>query len=132
LGGGVVGVAVFFFVVGFGLALFGGVVKVGLGEGLEREEDEAEGGRGGVEAPVIFVGGFFSAVLVALEKKYGGEEREKGEEGPVNDEVDVHGRPLCGWWIAGVDRRAKYGCGDVSDCGVIRLAREEDAGRGWT
>src|SRR6266851_5547877 len=66
LGGGVVRVAVFFFVVGFGLALFCGVVEVGLGQGLEREEDEAEGG------------------------------------------------------------------GGVSDCGAIRLRREEDAGRGWT
>ena len=31
LGGGIVGVAVVFFVGGFGLALFDGVVKVGLG-----------------------------------------------------------------------------------------------------
>jgi hypothetical protein len=23
----------------------------------------------------------------------------------------------CGWWIAGVNRRANQGCGDVSDCG---------------
>ena len=94
LGGGVVRVAVFFFVVGFGLTLFCGAVKVGLGEGLEREEDEAEGGCGGVEASVVFVGGLFSAVSEALEEKYGGEEREKGEKGAVNDEVDVHGRPF--------------------------------------
>ncbi len=94
LGGGVVRVAVFFFVVGFGLALFCGVVEVGLGQGLEREEDEAEGGGGGVEASVVFVGSLFSAVLEALEEKYGGEERQKGEKGAVNDEVEVHGRPF--------------------------------------
>ena len=94
LGGGVVRVAVFFFVVGFGLALFCGVVEVGLGQGLEREEDEAEGGGGGVEASVVFVGGLFSAVLEALEEKYGREERQKGEKGAVNDEVEVHGRPF--------------------------------------
>jgi hypothetical protein len=41
LGCGVVGVSVFFFVVGFGLALFDGVVEVGLGEGLEGDEGEA-------------------------------------------------------------------------------------------
>jgi hypothetical protein len=94
LGGGVGGVAVFFFVVGFGLALLYGVVEVGLGQGLEGEEDEAEGGRRGVEAPVIRVGAFLSTVLGPLEEENGGEEREKGEKGAVNDEVDVHGRPL--------------------------------------
>jgi hypothetical protein len=94
LGGGVVGVAVFFFVVGFGLASLYGVVKVGLGEGLEGEEDEAEGGCGGIEASVIRIGGFLSAVLDALEEKYGGEERKKSEKGCADDEVDVHGRPL--------------------------------------
>jgi hypothetical protein len=35
LGEGVVGVAAFFFVGGFGLALFQRVMEVGLGEGLE-------------------------------------------------------------------------------------------------
>lgn len=35
LGGGIVWVAVFFLIIGFGLALFEGVVEVGLGEGLE-------------------------------------------------------------------------------------------------
>jgi hypothetical protein len=94
LGCGVVGVAVFFFVVGFGLALLDGVVKVGLGEGLEGEQGKGEGGCGGVEASVVRIGGLFSTVMDALEEKCGGEEREKGEEGPVNDEVDVHGRPF--------------------------------------
>src|SRR5260370_712851 len=75
LGGGVVRVAIFFFVVGFGLALFCGVVKVGLGEGLEREQGEGESGGGGVEASVVFVGSLFSAVSEALEEKNGGEER---------------------------------------------------------
>ena len=65
-----------------------------MGDGLEREQGEAEGGCGGVEAAVVRIGGFFSAVSEALEKKYGGEEREKGEKGPENDEVDVHGRPF--------------------------------------
>jgi hypothetical protein len=94
LGGGVVGVAVFFFVVGFGLALFCGVVKVGLGEGLEREEGEAEGGCGGIEASVVRIGGFLAAVMEALEEENGGEEQEKGEEGAVDDEIEVHGRPF--------------------------------------
>jgi hypothetical protein len=94
LGGWVVGVAVFFFVVGFGLALFCGVVKVGLGEGLEREEDEAEGGCCGIEASVVRIGGFFAVVMEALEEENGGEEQEKGEEGAVDDEVEVHGRPF--------------------------------------
>jgi hypothetical protein len=94
LGGWVVGVAVFFFVVGFGLALFCGVVKVGLGEGLEREEDEAEGGCCGIEASVVRIGGFFAAVMEALKEENGGEEQEKGEEGAVDDEVEVHGRPF--------------------------------------
>jgi len=35
LGERVVGIAILFFVSGFGLALFEGVVEVGLGEGLE-------------------------------------------------------------------------------------------------
>jgi hypothetical protein len=43
---------------------------------------------------VIWVGCFLSAVLGALEEKCGGEEREKGEDGPVNDEIDVHDVPL--------------------------------------
>ena len=94
MGGGVVGIAVFFFFVGFGLALFCGVVEVGLGEGLEGEQGEGEGRGGGVEASVVRISGFFSSVLEALEEKYGGEEREKGEKGAVNDEVDVHGRPF--------------------------------------
>jgi hypothetical protein len=94
LGGGVVGIAVFFFVVGFGLASLYGVVKVGLGEGLEGEQGDGEGGGGGVEASVVGIGGFFSAVLEALKEKYGGEEREKGEKGAVNNEVEVHGRPF--------------------------------------
>src|ERR1700687_1059535 len=108
LGGGV---GVFFFVLGFGLALFDGVVKVGLGEGLERDEGEAEGGGGGREAAVIFIGGFFSAELEAPEEKYGGEEREKGEEGTANDEVDVHGSPLVAGgsqaWIGAPDGRRR-------------------------
>jgi hypothetical protein len=107
LGCGVVRVAIFFFVVGFGLALFDGVVKVRLGEGLERDEGEAEGGRGGMEAAVIRIGGFFSAVLEALEKKYDGEEGEKGEEGPEKEQVEVHGRPF----VAG--GRAPGICGRV-------------------
>jgi hypothetical protein len=38
LGGGVVRVAVFVLILGFGLALFEGVVEVGLGDGLEGEQ----------------------------------------------------------------------------------------------
>jgi hypothetical protein len=49
LGCEVVGISVFFFVGGFGLALFEGVVEIGLGEGLEGEQGEAEGGSGGIE-----------------------------------------------------------------------------------
>src|SRR5260370_42459849 len=63
LGGGVVGIAVFLFVAGFGLALFYVVVEIGLGEGLEGEQGKGEGGGGGVEASVVFVGSLFSAVL---------------------------------------------------------------------
>ena len=40
-GCGVVGVSVFFFIRGFGLALLDGVVEVGLGQGLEGDEGEA-------------------------------------------------------------------------------------------
>jgi hypothetical protein len=129
-GCGVVGVPVFFFVSGFGLALFDGVVEVGLGHGLEGEEDEAESGGGGVKAAVIRVGGFLSAVLGALKEKYGGEEREKGEKGPVNDEIDVHDVPLrlvAQAWIA-----AANGAAAMFRFAGIRLAREEDAGRAWT
>jgi hypothetical protein len=104
LDGGVVGIAAFLFFVGFGLALLYGVVKIGLGEGLEGEQSEGEGGGGGVEASVVFVGGSFSAELEALEEKYGGEEREKSEKAQVNDEVEVHGRPFAAGvaqaWIA--------------------------------
>jgi hypothetical protein len=129
LGCGVVGVSVFFFVSGFGLALFDGVVEVGLGHGLEGDEDEAESGGGGVKTAVIRVGGLFSAVLGALEEKYGGEEREKGEKGPVNDEIDVHDVPLrlvAQTWID-----APNGAAAMLRFARIRLAREEDAGRGW-
>jgi hypothetical protein len=98
LGCGVVRVAIFFFVVGFGLALFDGVMKVGLGEGLERDEGEAEGGCGGIEAAVIRIGGLFSAVLEALEEKYRSEEREKGEKERDKEQIEVQwASPL---WLA--------------------------------
>lgn len=58
----------------FGLALFEGVVEIGLGDGLEGEQGESEGGCGGVEASVVWIGGFFSSPSEALEKEYGGEE----------------------------------------------------------
>ena len=103
LGEGIVGVAIVFFVVGFGLALFDGVVEIGLGQGLEREEDEAEGGGSGVEAPVVFVDGLFSAVLEALEKKNDGEEREKGEKGLEKEEIEIHSCPFCSQWVARLD-----------------------------
>jgi hypothetical protein len=92
-GGGIVGVAIFILVFGFGLALLESVVEVGLGERVERDEREAESGCGRIKAPVVRIGGFFSAVPEALEKKYGGEERERGEESPLNDELEVHGVP---------------------------------------
>ena len=92
--GGIVWIAIFVFVGGFGLALFEGVVKVGLGEGLEGEQGKGEGSGGWVEATVVWVGGLFSSPSEALEEKYGGKEREKGEEESVNDQVEVHGRPL--------------------------------------
>jgi len=78
LGGRIVGVAIFVLIFGFGLALLESVVEIGLGEGVQREEREAEGCCGGVKAPVVWISGFFSAVPEALEKKYGGEERERG------------------------------------------------------
>lgn len=43
---------------------------------------------------MVWVGGFFSSPSETLEEKCGGKEQEKSEEGPVNDEVEVHGRPL--------------------------------------
>ena len=94
LGGGIIGVAIFFFVVGFGLALFEGVVKVGLGEGLERDESETEDRCGGVETSVVRIGGLFSAVLEPLEEKYRSEEREKGEKERDEEQVEVHGHPF--------------------------------------
>ena len=83
LGGRVIRVAVFFFLGGFGLALLEGVVQVGLGDGLEGEQGEGEGRRGGVEAAMVRIDGFFSAVSEALKEENGGEEREKGEESPL-------------------------------------------------
>jgi hypothetical protein len=107
LGGWVVGIAFVVVFGGFGLALLEGVVEIGLGEGLEGEQGEGEGGGGRVEASVVFVGGFFSAVLEALEEENGAEERQKGEKEPVNDEVEVHGRPFAGGvaqaWIGAPD-----------------------------
>jgi hypothetical protein len=78
LGGRIVGVAIFVLVFGFGLALLESVVEIGLGERVERDESEAEGGCGGVKAPVVRISGFFSAVSKTLKKKYAGEERERG------------------------------------------------------
>ena len=78
LGGGIVRVAIFVLVFGFGLALLESVVEIGLGERVERDESEAEGGRGGVKATVVRISGLFSPVSETLEKKYGGEERERG------------------------------------------------------
>ena len=78
LGGGIVGVAIFVLVFGFGLALLESVVEIGLGERVERDESETESGCGGVKAPVVRISGFFSPVPEALEKKYGGEEGERG------------------------------------------------------
>jgi hypothetical protein len=94
LGAGVVGVAVFFFVIGYGLALLDGVVKVGLGEGLEGDESEAEGGCRGVEAPVVFVSGFLSAKSGSLEEDYDDKECEKGGKSPLKDEIDIHDVPF--------------------------------------
>jgi hypothetical protein len=96
LGGGVVGIALVVVFGGFGLALLESVVEIGLGEGLEGEQGEAEGGGGGVEASVVFVGGLLSAVLEALEEENGREKRDKGEKGTVDDEVEVHGCPFAG------------------------------------
>jgi hypothetical protein len=78
LGGGIVGVAIFVLVFGFGLPLLESVVEIGLGERVERDESEAKGDRGGAKAPVVWISGLFSAVSEALEKKYAGEERERG------------------------------------------------------
>jgi hypothetical protein len=129
--GGIVWIAIFVFVGGFGLALFEGVVKVGLGEGLEGEQGKGEGGGGWVEATVVWVGGLFSSPSEALEEKCGGKEQGKAHEGPVNDDVDVHGRPLMAdgsqAWTGAPNMAAA-----MFLIAAIRLAREEDAGRGWT
>ena len=111
LGGRIVGVTIFVLVFGFGLALLQSVVEVGLGERVERDESEAKSGCGGIKPAMVRIGGFFSAVPKTLEKKHGGEESERGQEGPLNDEVEVHGVP---WWVSGrgVDPRAQCG-GDV-------------------
>jgi hypothetical protein len=74
LGGRVVGIAVFFFVVRLGLTLFERVMEVRLGEGLEGEQGEGERGCGRVEASVVRIDGFFSSPSETLEEKYGGEE----------------------------------------------------------
>jgi hypothetical protein len=94
LGCRVVRVAVFFFVIGYGLALLDGVVKVGLCEGLEGDEGEAKASRGRVEATIVFVRGFLSTKSGSLEEDYDEKEREKGEESPLNNEIEVHGVPL--------------------------------------
>jgi len=94
LGCRVVRVSVLFFVIGYGLALLDGVVEVGLCEGLEGDEGEAKGGGGRVEAPVVFVGGSLSTKSGSLEEDYDEKEREKGEESPLKDEIDVHDVPL--------------------------------------
>ena len=94
LGEGIVRVTVFVLVFSFELALFDGMVEVRLGDGLKGEQGESEGGCGGVETSVVRIDGLFSAVLEALEKIYGGEEREKGKKGPEKEQVEVHGRPL--------------------------------------
>jgi hypothetical protein len=78
LSGGIVGIARFVFSLGFDLALFEGVVKIGLGEGMEGEKGEAEGRRGRVEASIVRIGSFFSAVLETLEKENGSEDDERG------------------------------------------------------
>jgi hypothetical protein len=131
LGVGVVWVSVFFFVVCYGLALLDGVVEVGLGESLEGDEGEAEGGCRGVEASVVFVGGFLSTKSGSLEENCDDKECEKGGESPLKDEIEVHSVPL-----RLMDRRR----GSARQLRLrrcflmagIRLAREEDAGRGCT
>jgi hypothetical protein len=67
-----------------------------LGEGLKGEHGESKGGCGGVKTAVVWIGGLFSAVLEALKKKYGGEEREKDEKSCEKEQIEIHGRPLCG------------------------------------
>jgi hypothetical protein len=136
LGCRIVGVAVFFFVVGFGLTLFQRVVKVGLGKALEGEQRDTECGCGWVEGAALFVRVIFSAPVQALEEKYDGEEQEKGEKGPEEDAIDVHGRPF-GLRSRGVDRRDSLADQTMAAaiffvCGGIRLVKEEDAERGWT
>lgn len=118
----VVRVSVLFFVIGYGLALLDGVVEVGLCEGLEGDEGEAKGSCGWVEATIVFVSGFLSTKSGALEEDYDEKEREKGEESPLNDEIEIHDVPL-----RLVDRRRgsarSYGCGDGFDCGGSGLRR---------
>jgi hypothetical protein len=129
LGCRVIRVAVFFFVIGYGLALLDGVVEVGLCEGLEGDEGEAKGSCGWVEATIVFVSGFLSTKSGALEEDYDEKEREKGEESPLNDEIEIHDVPLAAggsqaWIGAQLRLRRRF------DCRRIRPAKGEDAGRG--
>jgi hypothetical protein len=101
-----------------------------LGQGLEGDEGEAESGCGGVEASVVLVGGLFSAVFEALEKDYGGEERERGEKGSEENEIDVHGRPFAAGaaqaWI-GAPIKAAATC-PVADGSGLRGRRTLEEG----
>lgn len=94
VGCGIVRVTVFVLVFGFELALFDGMVEIRLGDGLKGEQGESEGGCGGVETSVVRIDGLLPAVLEALKKKCGGEEREKGEKGSEKEQVQVHCVPL--------------------------------------
>jgi hypothetical protein len=59
LGGGIVGVAIFVLVFGFGLPLLESVVEIGLGERVERDESEAKGGCVGKKPRWLGLAAFF-------------------------------------------------------------------------
>ena len=49
-----------------------------------------------IKTPVVWIGGLFSAVLEAPEKKYDGKEREKDEKSCEKEQIEIHGSPL---WV---------------------------------
>lgn len=78
----------------FGLTLFESVDEIGLGDGLETENHDAECGRGGVKAEMLFSATLSVFVARPLQQEHKSEERKSDQESTEKEQFEVHGRPF--------------------------------------
>ena len=94
LGGGIVWVALVVVVGRFGLTLFESVDEIGLSDGLETENHNADRGGGGVKAEMLFSATLSVFIARSLQQEHKSEERKSGQESAEKQQFEVHGRPF--------------------------------------